>query len=182
MKKIIDLEKARLNGILGLIVMIVLLTFCVGLSFYLFHNPHRDLQKQVFKTASAVRNYYRDRPGYWRLSTDTALNDGILSEAFVKKYRDNNIQVGQGVDGSLSLPSDASFDITVKHLNKSACISLCEMSVSDEDELALMKITIFNDTNNVEFSWGGEHPLPIKKYSARDYCQADENTVMWTFQ
>ena len=45
-----------------------------------------------------------------------------------------------------------------------------------------MKITIINDKNNIEFSWGGEHKLPIEKYSARGFCAAKDNIISWSFQ
>ena len=74
----IDYEKARLNGTLGIIILIVLVLCCIGLSFMLLHNPHKDLQKSVFSTAKRIQTYYRDRPGYWKLSTETAKNDNLL--------------------------------------------------------------------------------------------------------
>ena len=98
------------------------------------------------------------------------------------KYKEYNIQIGQGSSGDAGLPSDMSFDITVKNLNKSACISLSEMNLKDEDKLTLMKITITNEQNTAEFSWGEEHKLPIANYSSRAYRTASGNTIMWTFQ
>ena len=98
------------------------------------------------------------------------------------KYKEYDVQIGQGTNGDVSLPSDMSFNIAVKHLNKSACISLSEMTLRDEDKLTLMKISIVNAQNNIEFSWGGEPSLPVKKYSARNYCTTKDNIVSWTFQ
>lgn len=177
----IDYEKARLNGTLSIIILIVLVLCCIGLSFMLLHNPHKDLQKSVFSTAKRIQTYYRDRPGYWKLSTETAKNDNLL-RADLLKYKEYDVQIGQGTNGDVSLPSDMSFNIAVKHLNKSACISLSEMPLRDEDKLTLMKISIVNAQNNIEFSWGGEPSLPVKKYSARNYCTTKDNIVSWTFQ
>lgn len=177
----LDMEKAHLNGALGFVLLAVLLAACVGLSLLLLHNPHKDLQRAVFATAERVRTYYRDRPGYWKLSTETAKSDNLLRGDLLK-YKEYEFQIGQGADGAAGLPSDMSFDITAAKLNKSACISLSEMPLSESDKLALMKITITNEQNSVEFSWGGEHKLPIAKYSARSYCLANGNTIIWTFQ
>ncbi len=177
----IDMTKARMNGLFGLALLALLLVCCFGLSLLLLNNPHKELQRAVFSTAERVHSYYRDRPGYWKLSTQSAKDDNLLRKDLLK-YKEYNIQIGQGSSGDAGLPSDMSFDITVKNLNKSACISLSEMNLKDEDKLTLMKITITNEQNTAEFSWGGEHKLPIAKYSSRAYCTASGNTIMWTFQ
>lgn len=177
----IDIEKARLNGFTGIIVLSVLLAVCLGLSIFLFHNPHKDLQQAVFVTAERIHNYYRDKPGYWKLSTQSAKDDNLLREDLLE-YKDYDFQVGQGIEGNISFPGDMSFDITAKHLSKSACISLSEMSLKKEDALVLLKITIISGDAQTEFSWGGENALPIAKYSARKICQAKDNIISWTFQ
>lgn len=176
-----DLEKARLNGLFGIAILALLLISCIALSVILLHNPHKELHQAIFSTADRVHTYYRDRPGYWKLSTQTAKDDNLLRND-LQQYKDYDIQIGQGVNGDSGLPSDLSFDITIKNLNKSACISLSEMPLEKHDKLILMKITIINDKNNIEFSWGGEHKLPIAKYSSRAFCTASGNTIMWTFQ
>ena len=54
---------------------------------------------------------------------------------------------------------------------------------SEKKAIAIVAKDLFiNDKNNIEFSWGGEHKLPIAKYSSRAYCTASGNTIMWTFQ
>lgn len=176
-----DLEKARLNGLFGIAILALLLISCIALSVLLLHNPHKELHQAIFSTADRVHTYYRDRPGYWKLSTQTAKDDNLLRDD-LQQYKEYDIQIGQGTNGDAGLPSDLSFDITVKNLNKSACISLSEMPLKKQDKLILMKITIINDKNNVEFSWGGEHSLPIGKYSARSFCSAKDNIISWSFQ
>lgn len=176
-----DLEKARLNGLFGIAILALLLISCIALSVLLLHNPHKELHQAIFSTADRVHTYYRDRPGYWKLSTQTAKDDNLLRDD-LQQYKEYDIQIGQGTNGDAGLPSDLSFDITVKNLNKSACISLSEMPLKKQDKLILMKITIINDKNNVEFSWGGEHSLPVGKYSARSFCAAKDNIISWSFQ
>lgn len=181
MIKLFDTEKARLNGLSGVFVLAVLIASCVGLSFVLLHNPYKNLQQQIFKTADRVRNYYRDRPGYWKLSTESAKQDDLLRSDLLQ-YKEYDFQIGQGIDGTFSLPSNLTFDLSVKHLNKSACVSLSEMPLDSNAKLSLVKISIINQQNEVEFTWGGEHSLPIEKYSARNFCQPQENIIIWTFQ
>jgi len=182
MKVYFDLKKAKLNGIFGGIVLLVLLFVCFFLIFFFLKNPHKELHQKIFSVAEAVHTYYRDRPGYWKLSTETAKQNGLVKSDLLNGYKEYDFQIGQGIDGQAGLPSDMTFDISLKHLNKSACVSLMEMNVSQAQQLILMKITIANELGSTEFSWGGEHKLPIPKYSAKMFCRPAENTVVWTFQ
>lgn len=177
----LDLERARLNGVFGFAILAMLVGLCLGLSLVLLNNPHKKLQRAVFETAERVHTYYRDRPGYWKLSTESAHSDNLLRDDMLQ-YKDYDVQIGQGTEGSAGLPSDMSFDITLKNLSKSACISLSEMSLKEQDKLLLMKISIINSNGSTEFSWGEEPKLPIAKYSARKFCQNGGNIIMWTFQ
>lgn len=182
MKMYFDWTKAKLNGLLGGGILFILLICCFFLWFSLLHNPHKELHDKIFTLAEQVHNYYRDRPGYWKLSTETAVQDGLLKDDMLNNYREYDIKIGQGTDGESGLPSDMSFNIAVKNLNKTACISLSEMNVPLNRQLLLMKISIINETGITEFSWGGEHTLPVAKYSARNLCQPLGNTLVWTFQ
>ena len=177
----LDLERARLNGVFGFAILAALLGLCLVLSLTLLNNPHKKLQRSVFETAERVHTYYRDRPGYWKLSTESARADNLLRND-MEQYKAYEVQIGQGSDGAAGLPSDMSFDITLKNLSKSACILLSEMPLKEQDKLLLMKISIINSNGTAEFSWGGEYKLPIEKYSARKFCQNGNNTIMWTFQ
>ena len=177
----LDLERARLNGVFGFAILAALLGLCLVLSLTLLNNPHKKLQRAVFETAERVHTYYRDRPGYWKLSTESARADNLLRND-MEQYKAYEVQIGQGSDGAAGLPSDMSFDITLKNLSKSACISLSEMPLKEQDKLLLMKISIINSNGTAEFSWGGEYKLPIEKYSARKFCQNENNTIMLTFQ
>ena len=110
----VDMAKARMNGLFGLALLALLLVCCFGLSLLLLNNPHKELQRAVFSTAERVHSYYRDRPGYWKLSTQSAKDDNLLRKDLLK-YKEYNIQIGQGSNGDAGLPSDMSFDITVKN-------------------------------------------------------------------
>ena len=122
----------------------------MALSYFLLHNPHQKLHQDIFATAEKIRNYYRDRPGFWQLSTNTAHEDKLIVGSLAA-YKDNDLRIGQGLDGDTSLPSDMSFNIVLKHLNKSACINLSELPISEENRLILQKITLINDNVMTEY-------------------------------
>lgn len=178
---ILDIKHLRLQGYNGVIIGLCLLVAVIVLSYIFMHNPHQQLHHQIFTTAEKIRGYYRDRPGYWKLSTDTAKKDNLISKSLFK-YKEYDLQIGQGLNGDMGMPGDASFDIVLKNLNKSACINLSEISLGKKQELILQKISIVNEKGITEFEWGGENSLPIAKYASRNICQTTNNALIWTFQ
>lgn len=178
----LNLRNIRKQSLNGIIIALCLLAAVITLSYVLFHNPHKDLHDAIFKTADNIRNYYRDQPSYWKLSTETAIDASLVDKGLLehKKYA---WTVGQGAKGETSMPNDESFDIALNKLGKSACINLSELSVDKMQQLGLQKITITNDAGNTEFAWGDDnHPLPIDRYATRRLCTPDGNSVIWTFQ
>ena len=180
MKIHLDLEKPQINLLRGFFLFLFLLLTLVVLGYLLMYNPHKSLHNAVFKTAERIQSYYRDQPGFWKLSTQTA-HDNKLDKPILKYRQEYDVQIGQGLDGSGSLPNDLNFNIVLKNLNKSACINLTENPATGEYLLMLQKITIVNENGETEFSWGGENSLPIKKYAARKICLPTKNTIVWTF-
>jgi len=182
MKKIsLDLSKLHSYNISGSAIFVLLILAIIIISYLLFHNPYQSLHKQIFVTADKVRNYYRDNPDYWKLSTEIAKNENLISKELLQ-HEDYNIQVGQGENGTQGFPGNLSFDIALHNVGKSACISLLELPISTQQQLGLQKITVKNIQNTVEFSWGSEFSLPIKKHTVRNICTASENTILWNFQ
>ena len=66
----INFKNVQSAGFGGVALAVCLLFALIALSYVLFHNPHQDLHNQIFKTAENIRNYYRDQPSYWKLSTE----------------------------------------------------------------------------------------------------------------
>ena len=158
--------------------------FCLGLVlalmflyYILMRNPYKVLHEQMLATADTVRSFYRDQPGYWKLSTETAHQNDLI-KIDTETYGNFDLSIGSGANGDMVMPGNMQFDITLKHLNKSACIGLSEMPIKSDEQLGLQKITI----NDTEFSWGEQHSLPIGKYKTRDICQSAENIITWTFR
>lgn len=180
MKISLSLDDFKDNAMKGVLLAVALVVAMVCLFYVFHHNPHQTLQNDILISASKIHSYYREKPGYWQLSTNTALEDGLVAES-LQQYKEYDVQIGQGLDGESSLPSDVNFNIVLKHLNKSACINLSELPINKDAQLILQKITIINSVKTVEFAWGGENPLPIAKYTTRDICQPTENTLVWTF-
>lgn len=180
MKIYFSAEDFRENIWKSVLLFLALIMALVCLFYVFGHNPHKTLQEDIFASAGKIHSYYREKPGYWQLSTQTAREDKLIMKSLLK-YKEYDIQVGQGLEGGNSLPSDLSFNIVLKHLNKSACINLSELPIEKNAQLILQKITIINEVSTTEFAWGEENRLPIAKYATRDICQPAENTLVWTF-
>ena len=177
----INIKNIKANGYYGVGLIIALVTACFAFVYVLMHDPYKDLHGRVFEIAEKVNSYYREKPNYWKLSTETATEDNLIGN-IKEEYKKYDFSIGQGVDGDVSMPSDASFDIALKHLSKSACISLSEYQLPKDKRLLLLKITIIADGKASVFSWGENPKLPVEKYAARNICAAKENSLIWTFQ
>lgn len=179
----LNLKKYNLFDARRLAIVFVLFVGLILLSYSVFHNPHQRLHEDIFATADKIRNFYRDEPGYWKLSTESAIQNSLFGSELADYKDEFAVTVGEGLNGDMGMPYDASFDIALKHLNKSSCINLSEFPVAKEQQLGLQKITIINKENTVEFLWGDEkNPLPIAKYATRNICQMSDNAIIWTFQ
>ena len=177
----VDLRKHKLSVNNGLLLIIGLLIALAFLGYTLFHNPYKATHEQIMQTADNIRKYYSDRPGYWKLSTESAKEDRLIVGDLTDR-KEFDIKIGIGAEGEMAMPSDNNFDIALNNLNKSSCIDLIEANISKQRQLGLQKITLINSEGTTEFIWGDEnHPLPIKKYSARKICQPVANTVIWSF-
>ena len=177
----IDLSRLKHSGYYGISVIFCLALSFILLAYYLFHDPYKDLHSQIFEIAHKVNNYYREKPNYWKLSTESAEQDNLLG-TIRKDYAKYDFSIGKGAEGDVVLPNDVSFDIALKHLSKSACISLSEYKIEEKQRLSLLKIAIVTKDKTTEFSWGEDPKLPVEKYAARNVCGAAENTLIWTFQ
>ena len=175
-------SKINVHYISGILVALAIIAVIFFLSYVLMQNPYQSVHSDILKTADNIRSYYRDSPGYWKLNTNAAQEASLIAEELVKR-KDFDIQIGQGPEGDMSMPYNTTFDITVSHLNKSACIGLSEIRIPEKNRLGLQKITIFTEDSTTEFIWGDkEHKLPIAKWKTRNICQSAENKIMWTFQ
>lgn len=179
----VNLKRFRGVNYNGLIIIISLVFALITLCYVLLHNPYQKLHEQIFQTAYNIRTYYSDHPGYWKLNTESAVDDKLVSKELLK-HTEYDFKIGIGVNGDTALPSDSVFDIVLSGVNKSTCIGLVEAKVGKKQLLSLQKITVINsDGDTTEFTWGdNKHPLPVTKYAARNVCKPTQNTILWNFQ
>lgn len=141
----------------------------------------------IFAIADEIRTYYQSKPDYWKLSTQVLTENSVIPSDFladgdVVLNGDYKLLFGEGADAQPASPGARTFDIILPNLNKAQCISYVEAKLSDENLLALEKITIHNSSGEYVYTWGGKYTLPVPKYSSKDLCQSDENIVFWTLK
>lgn len=142
---------------------------------------------ELFKIADEIREYYLDKPDYWGLSTEFAAKKQLIDTKFISDDKivlssGSEIFIGDGEKADVLMPSSQTFDISLRHLNKAECIAYSEAKFSEERLLEIMRITIVNESGHYAFEWGGEHPLPIQKYAAKDFCHDSDNTFIWSIK
>lgn len=142
---------------------------------------------ELFQIADKIREYYLDKPDYWGLSTEFVAKKQLIDTKFISDDKivlssGSEIFIGDGEKADVLMPSSQNFDISLRHLNKAECIAYSEAEFSEERLLEITRITIVNESGNYVFEWGGEHPLPIQKYAAKDFCQDSDNTFIWSIK
>ncbi len=141
----------------------------------------------IFAIADEIRTYYQSKPDYWKLSTQVLTENNVIPSDFrigndVILPGDYKVLFGEGADAQPVSPGSDTFDIILPNLNKAQCISYVEAKLSEENLLALEKITIHNSSGDYIYTWGGDYPLPVQKYSSKDLCQNGQNSVLWTLK
>lgn len=161
----------------------------IALGIYACGSGKRTAEKTVselFLISDEIRLKYSDKPDYWRLSTDYAIKEELISSSYIKNgkiilHNDKELFVGYGKDASIVLPRSLSFDLIIKNLNKTECILFLESKIDENNLVKLENITLSNSNNDYVFSWGDkEYPLPITSYIGKKICNNENNTIFWT--
>src|SRR5574344_934548 len=185
LKLFMILNKANLK----IMVLIILGLLLAVIALWCLLSPSsspQKVQEEITSLSSEIRQFYKNRPGYWGLSTQTALKNGIVPNAMQKdnkitNFLDKEVLVGHGNNGMIIMPGSHSFDIVYKDLTKKECINFASINFSNEISLGLLEITIQNTTKSQKFSWGNDRALPITKTEAKKWCE-DSSVIIWSFE
>ena len=144
----------------------------------------RNVQ-DIFAISDEIRAFYTNKPDYWGLNTEFAIKNKIVPNEFVKDNKillSNGLEIliGNGADGDTIMPLSQSFDIVLPQLNKAQCISYAEMPLKQDNLLKLLSIRIINASGDYLFEWGGQKKLPVQKYTTKNLCADNKNTIIWS--
>ena len=179
-------KKADKEDIIKVIIPILIVSVGVYACSLSRNEAHKNV-KEIFNIADSIRSHYVGKADYWGLSTSSLIKNNVLPKKYIlnDKIIINNsreILIGSGIDADIVMPQSQSFDIVMKGLNKSQCIAYAETKLSDDKLVSISKISIANSLGFYSFEWGGKNMLPIKNYASKDFCNTNDNTIIWTIK
>lgn len=138
--------------------------------------------RQISLLTDNVRKFYRNRPDAWGLNTQSVLKNAIAPQEMIQNGKLVNALgketiVGANADGMTVMPGGRNFVITFRGLDYEECVELSALAPDEKTALSLTSETIANETETM-FIWGGEHPLPITRKAAEEFCK-QQNSLIW---
>lgn len=176
-------KEAIIKGIIPLGIISLGFYTCISSHNMVFSNI-----SDIFTISDEIRNHYAEKPDYWGLSTQTAIQANYIPPKFIKDGKiiissGNEIFIGDGAKADTIMPRATSFDIVLPQLNKAQCIAHAEAAISSENQVKLLSISIINSLGFYRFEWGNEkYKLPIAKFASKDVCSDFENTLIWSIK
>ena len=115
-----------------LYVLLAIMTAAVILIVRQYVSPNKKVEEaalQVEEIARLVRQNYASRVDYWGLSTQSAIDNNMLTNL---SYDDGKlinalgkpVKIGSGENGDTVMPGERSFDVVYSGLNTGECIAL----------------------------------------------------------
>ena len=187
------LKKVGVNKIqiISAVCVILVLTLFASVLFKKQVDTERNPKFEIAATellalSGNIRNFYRIKPDYWGLDKASAIDNKIVPESMVKEDRivnilNSDVEIGQGIDGTLTMPGTRSFDITYKNLDFASCVGLASFAFSQEESLGLLSLTIISGDKSHELSWGKEQGLPLALGVAKKFCN-EVNNIVWKYE
>lgn len=156
-------------------------------AWFLLKSPKPDANivtagNQISLLTDNVRKFYRNRPDAWGLNTQSVLKNAIAPQEMVQNGKLINALgketlVGADSNGTTVMPGSRNFAITFRGLDYEECVELSALAPDEKTALSLTSETIANETETM-FIWGGEHPLPITRKAAEEFCK-QQNSLIW---
>lgn len=178
------ISKEKIILYIWLFSLIIIIIAGILLSF---QRPPAEIiaaDNELVKITEKIRIYYRNRPDYWGLDNDVALQQkfyvGELVEGKMLNALHKEIMIGGDGSGAKVMPGARSFKVAYQHLNKKECVELAAFRGKEQDKLGLISMSIQNDKGTYDFSWGNKG-LPLNRNQAKQYCQ-EENNIVWSFE
>lgn len=175
----------RYSRIIGILVGALLVLWVISVALF----AGKDLQtaeaaKQVSDLASNIRRYYQNRPDYWGLSSQTAIEKQIAPQDMVYNGLLTNIwqkevTIGQDSEGTMLMPGARNFTITLHDLNKDECRALASYKFNEKFWLGVQEVVLDNGEEQRIFNWDSDsNILPVKTETAKSFCSKN-NSISW---
>ena len=163
----------------------VVLIFIVVIVCFLKGGSHDQnaLSLEALKISQDVRSAFTSKPDYRGLNNDYIISHKIISPSLIRQNKifsrfQSEIKIGRDEKGNTSIAGDYHFALTYQNLNRRKCIALLTSPFSADS--GLVSIVLKNDKSH-EFTYGGEHTLPVAKNSADTFCKT-KNSITLSFE
>lgn len=177
--------KTRIFGSYGAaagIAAVLLVALCF---FWLKSPDYKQIHYEVSELAKAIRGQYQKRPDYWGLNTQKIINEGFISEKFLRNEKiisslGREFIIGSNAQGDTVMPSGRQFVITIADISRNACEGLLKQANISTADPSLDAILIQNDDENSEFGWSEENNFSKLTKNAKSICK-NRNKISWRF-
>lgn len=182
MKKYLLIKNQLLFWIMLLSIMIIILVFA-GVVLY----PAKDQKivlSEVQEISENIRRHYAQKPDYWGLNTQTVVEKSLADQKQIRRGKifsriGREIIVGQDLNGSVVMPGQHFFVISIPNLSRDRCVEILSMPLDPSANLGLTNIVVASKDQTTELTWGKN--LPISVEEASKICQS-ANTIGWRFE
>lgn len=179
-------KKADKEDIIKVIIPVLIVSVGVFACSLSRNEAHKNV-KELFNIADSIRSHYVGKADYWGLSTISLIKNNVLPQKYIFNDKiilsnSKELLIGNGINADIVMPQSQTFDIVMKGLNKSQCIAYAEAKLSENNLVSISKISIANNLGFYSFEWGGRNALPIKSYASKDFCNTNDNTLIWTIK
>lgn len=177
------MNKALIMGTAALILIL-------GISVIWFSSADigtESAAQELKQFSQNIRRYYQNRPDFWGLNTQTAIDKQIAPQSMIKPEGLRNaygseVVTGNGNDGVMLMPGARTFDIAYKGLNKQQCRELLSYKFDETFWMGLASIQITTDEQQQSFSWNDSlNKLPVSPAKAKEICNGD-TVILWHFE
>lgn len=170
------------------IIFIVCIALVLCAIFWASHDKDTPkLATEISEISKNIRRFYGKRPGFWGLNTETALKNNlvpahmVINNKIINAYK-KLVDIGKGSEASAIMPGARGFDIILRNLSKKECMNVATYKYDDSFLLGISAMTIKNGDQEHNFGWEQEKILPISKIVAKNVCDEDKNTIIWSFE
>ncbi|MBQ8870129.1 MAG: hypothetical protein IJ019_01985 [Alphaproteobacteria bacterium] len=169
-----------------MICVVVGLVLIATILFLNFKTTNRFeiVKKEIISLSESIRDSYKSKPDYRGLNTESVAE--IAPQELKRKNKivssiGREFIVGQDENGSIIMPSQRVFMISINNLSKKSCEQIAVLNILENNLYGLQKVIIKNSDYQINFELGGEYPLPITEENADKFCK-NKNTVSWVFE
>ena len=167
---------------LGTVISVIFILLC-GIFVSLKDNKVADWAENIWQINSNIRKFYSNRPGFWGLSTQSAIDNKLVPSHMVQNGKlvsvyGKELKIGRGINADTVMPGTRGFDIVLYNLTPKECAETLIFDYKAELLLGVNSVSIISDKNTKVLGWEEKNALPLSKQHAKNICE-ENSTIIW---